>query len=84
MISRKNAWELADAAARLGEVVELARTDGPQTITLDGESVAVVTAPATGPTGLSFLEFCARWEPIVGDIELPLDRDWGELRDIEL
>ncbi len=35
-------WQLQDAENRLGEVVERARRDGPQTITLLGERAAVV------------------------------------------
>jgi prevent-host-death family protein len=35
-------WQLQDAKARFSEVVQRARRDGPQTVTLRGERAAVV------------------------------------------
>lgn len=35
-------WQLQDAKNRFSEVVKLARTQGPQTVTLRGERTAVV------------------------------------------
>jgi prevent-host-death family protein len=37
-------WSVADAKARFSEVIEQARTDGPQTITRRGRKAAVVVA----------------------------------------
>jgi prevent-host-death family protein len=37
-------WSVADAKARLSEVVEKARSDGPQTITRNGRPAAVVVS----------------------------------------
>jgi prevent-host-death family protein len=37
-------WTVADAKARLSEVIEKARRDGPQTITKNGRSTAVVVS----------------------------------------
>ena len=36
------AWQMQEAKARLSEVVKCADSDGPQNITLHGQSVAVV------------------------------------------
>ena len=38
-------WTVAKAKARLGELIELARTSGPQTITRSGRAIAVVVSP---------------------------------------
>jgi prevent-host-death family protein len=35
-------WTVADAKAKLSELIERARTDGPQTITRHGKAVVVV------------------------------------------
>lgn len=35
-------WQMQEAKAKLSELVKRAQTDGPQDITLHGESVAVV------------------------------------------
>jgi len=37
-------WSVADAKARLSEVIERARSDGPQTITRKGRKAAVVVS----------------------------------------
>lgn len=36
------AWSLAEAEAKFGEVVERARTEGPQRLTHDGEDAVVI------------------------------------------
>lgn len=41
---RRSTWALADAKARLSEVVELSIHDGPQTITRNGKAAAVVVS----------------------------------------
>lgn len=38
-------WKLEDAKARLSEVVRLARTAGPQLVTIRGKEAAVILAP---------------------------------------
>ncbi len=40
----KTSWTVADAKARLSEVVEKARRDGPQIITKNGRSTAVLVS----------------------------------------
>jgi len=37
-------WTVADAKARFSEVIERARSDGPQTITKNGRTAAVVVS----------------------------------------
>lgn len=37
-------WSVADAKARLSEVIETARRDGPQTITRNGKPTVVVVS----------------------------------------
>lgn len=69
-------WSVADAKARLSEVIETARRDGPQTITRNGKPAAVLVsvdewerkAKRTG----SLAEFF-RGSPLVG-VGLDLDR----------
>jgi prevent-host-death family protein len=39
-----HAWTVAEAKARLSEVIEKAKTDGPQTITRNGRKAVVVVA----------------------------------------
>ena len=38
------AWTVADAKARLSQLIDRARSDGPQTITKNGRSTAVVVS----------------------------------------
>lgn len=44
MSHQKRAWGVADAKARLSELIEFALREGPQTITKSGRSVAVVVS----------------------------------------
>jgi prevent-host-death family protein len=44
MAHTNHLWTVADAKARLSEVIETARRDGPQTITKNGRSTAVVVS----------------------------------------
>jgi prevent-host-death family protein len=41
-----DAWSLAEAKAKFSEVVERARTQGPQRVTRNGKPVAVVVSDA--------------------------------------
>ncbi len=77
-------WNLADAKNRLSEVVNLALTEGPQTITRRNDTVVVISAEKYAElTGkkLDFKEYLLRG---VGLDELDLTRDQGPMRDIEL
>jgi prevent-host-death family protein len=77
-------WNLAEAKNRLSEVVNLALTEGPQTITRRNDTVVVISAQTyaelTG-TKLDFKEYLLRG---VGLDELDLTRDQAPMRDVEL
>lgn len=79
-------WQLQDAKSRLSEVVRLAKTEGPQSITVHGK-VAVVLISATEYSQLrkpktTFIHFMQS-APLVG-VELDLARDPSTTRDIDL
>ena len=77
-------WNLADAKNRFSEVVNLALSEGPQTITRRHDAVVLISAARydelTGKT-LDFKEYLPRG---VGLDELDLTRDRGPGRDVEL
>ena len=76
-----DAWSLAEAKAKLSEVVDRARTQGPQHITRHGKNAAVIVSPeewarrtATPRTLYEFLER----SPLRGSaLELERDPDVG-------
>lgn len=79
-------WTVADAKARLSEVIEKAHREGPQTITKNGRSTAVVVSieeweRKTARSG-SLAEFLLA-SPLRG-AELDLDRVIDDPREIEL
>lgn len=77
-------WNLADAKNRLSEVVNLALTEGPQTITRRKDSVVVVSAETYAElTGQrqSFKDFLMSGPSFEG---LDLERDKSPMRDVEL
>ena len=74
-------WQLQDAKKRLSEVVRKAQTEGPQTITLHGEHVAVVVSAeqfaALSERKGTLVEFF-RSSPLVGvEISLTRSKDTG-------
>lgn len=77
-------WTLAEAKNRLTEVVNLALSEGPQTITRRGDTVLLVSAAdyaaLTGPK-MGFKEFLFGGGSLEG---LDLERDQSPCRDIEL
>lgn len=77
-------WNLAEAKNRLTEVVNLALSEGPQTITRRSDSVVVVSAERyaelTG-TRPGFKEFLTQGESFEG---LELTRDPSPSRDVSL
>lgn len=78
-------WTIADAKARLSEVVEKARRDGPQVITKNGQSTAVLVSieeweRKTARSG-SLAEFLLA-SPLRG-AGLDLARSKDEAREIE-
>jgi antitoxin Phd len=77
-------WNLAEAKNRLSEVVNLALTEGPQTITRRNDTVVLLSAEKYAElTGKKpdFKEYLLRG---VGLDELDLTRDRSPMRDIEL
>jgi len=79
-------WQLQDAKNRLSQVVERARSQGPQTITLRGKPAAVVVAfeeylRLTQPP-LSLVEFLQR-SPLSG-MELRVERSRDTGREVDL
>ena len=82
-----HAWQMQEAKARLSEVVKCAEREGPQNITLHGQSVAVVVSRAmfdrlTG-NELSFVEFMQS-SPLYGAKDIAFERDTSTTRQVEL
>jgi prevent-host-death family protein len=78
---------MQEAKARLSEVVKCAQSEGPQNITLHGQSVAVVVSRAlfdslTG-NDTSLVDFMRR-SPLYGDEDIELERDTSLTRALAL
>jgi prevent-host-death family protein len=81
------AWQMQEAKARLSEVVKCAESEGPQNITLHGQSVAVVVSRAmferlTGNEH-SLVEFMRR-SPLVEADDITLERNTSLTREVSL
>ena len=79
-------WQLQDAKAKLSEVVQSARDEGPQEISVRGQPAAVVVSRADyerlkkrKPTFVDFL----RRSPLVG-LDLTVERDRSPDRKVRL
>jgi len=82
-VRQAEAWSLAEAKAQLSEVVERARTDGPQEITRHGKPAAVVVGIE------AWRAMQAKREPLVaflrrGMREIEVERSADAGRDVEL
>jgi antitoxin Phd len=80
-------WQLQDAKAHFSELVKRANTEGPQDVTVRGESKVVVLSRADYNKLLkpknSFVEFM-RNSPLVG-VKIKIERDKSTTtRDIDL
>ena len=80
-------WQMQEAKARLSEVVKCAQSEGPQNISLHGQSVAVVVSCAlfdslTG-NDTSLVDFMRR-SPLYGDEDIQLERDTSLTRELAL
>ena len=80
-------WQMQEAKARLSEVVKCAESEGPQNITLHGQSVAVVVSRAmfdrlTGNEH-SLVEFMRR-SPLVEADDITLERNTSLTREVSL
>jgi prevent-host-death family protein len=77
-------WSLAEAKAKFSEVVERARTTGPQHVTRNGKDAVVVVSAAEWErrvnTPSTLYEFLER-SPLKGG-QLDLDRDPDTGRDL--
>jgi antitoxin Phd len=77
-------WNLAEAKNRLTEVVNLALTEGPQTITRRNDTVIVVSAAEYAELRgkrPGFKDYLTQGESFAG---LELTRDRSPMRDVEL
>ena len=86
MAEAKHVWTVADAKARLSEVIERALNQGPQTITRNGRTTAVVVSAEewerkTKRKG-SLADFLLA-SPL-RDADLDLERVRAEPREIDL
>ena len=81
-----DAWGLAEAKAKLSELLERARTEGPQHITRNGKPAGVVVsaeewARRTRPRE-NLADFLAR-SPLAGS-GIEIERIKGRMRDVDL
>ena len=77
-------WNLAEAKNRLTEVVNLALTEGPQTITRRNDTVVLISAEKYAELTGKKLDFKEYLLQGVGLDELDLTRDQSPMRDVEL
>jgi len=81
-----NVWQMQEAKARLSEVVKRAESEGPQDITLHGQSVAVVVSRRTferlSGSDQSLVEFMRR-SPLYAMDEISFERNASLTRGIE-
>ncbi len=86
MKPHSKAWPLQEAKARFSELVRLAQTEGPQTVTVRGKPAVKIVSVDEAPM-LSGLSGYDVWKSLQSgppfDFEIP---DWeteGEFRDID-
>ena len=77
-------WNLAEAKNRLTEVVNLALSEGPQTITRRNDTVVVISSAKFEELTGKRLDFKEDLLQGVGLDELDLTRDQNPGRDVEL
>jgi prevent-host-death family protein len=79
-------WTVADAKARLSELIESARREGPQTITKNGRSTAVLVSmeewERKSARSGSLAEFLLN-SPLRG-ADIDIERSQDDARDIDL
>jgi prevent-host-death family protein len=80
-------WQMQEAKAKLSELVKSAQMDGPQKITMHGQSVAVVISQSMYQrltnNQLTLNEFIKN-SPFFGLDDLSIEREQSLTRDIEL
>ena len=77
-------WNLAEAKNRLSKVVNLALSEGPQTITRRNDTVVLISAERYAELTGSKLDFKAFLFQGAGLHELDLTRDQSPGREVEL
>ncbi len=79
------AWQMQEAKARLSEVVKRAESEGPQDITLHGQSVAVLISRTMfdrlAGTECSLVEFM-RKSPLYEQSDIDFERDASPTREV--
>lgn len=82
-----HSWQMQAAKARFSDLVQRARQEGPQEITVHGRPVAVVLSremfDRLSGGDLSLVEFMQR-SPLHGLEDIKFERDRSPARDIEL
>ena len=80
-------WQMQEAKARLSELVKRAQSEGPQDITVHGQSVAVLLSRAAferlSGNGNSLVEFM-RASPLYAIEDIEFERDSSVTRAISL
>jgi prevent-host-death family protein len=82
-------WQVQEAKSRLSEVIERARSEGPQTITKHGKPTAVVLSPEAYQTlqrrksRPNLVDFLLTSGPKFDEFEIERDRDTGREVDLE-
>jgi prevent-host-death family protein len=88
MNKHMNVWSLQEAKARLSQLVRLAQTEGPQTVTLHGKPVVTVRKVDAegviqpGMTGDDLLRLYDTGKRV--DFEPPSRESDQEIRDVDL
>ena len=89
MNNHSKTWSLQDAKARFSEVVRLAQTEGPQTVTVHGQPAVTITKVVADEkpklSGLTGADMLKSWRkgPLF-DIEIPPRPKDGKFRDVDL
>jgi prevent-host-death family protein len=84
-------WQMREARARLGELIERTQTEGPQTITKNGKAKAVVLSTEAYQDMKAhekrqepnLIEFLLNSGPKLEDFEIECDRSAGREIDLE-
>jgi prevent-host-death family protein len=91
MNHHQRTWSLQDAKARLSQVIRLAQSEGPQTVTVHGEPAVTISKveaeqkPKPKLSGLTGADMLKAWRkgPLF-DFELPERPKDGKFRDVDL
>ena len=83
-------WQMQEAKARLGEVIEKAQSEGPQTITRHGRPRAVILSPSAydalakeKASEPNLVDFLLASGSVLEGIDLERDKSTGREVDLE-